>query len=346
MKKQTLLSIILLLVIFTGRSVAQTTYNTVIPETEFVTGTVKDANGNFLRYAFVQDKKNKTAVYTDSVGSFVLKTSPKSILYVNCSGFRDTAVKVGTLTSFVIVLKPVSGASAEMANATSTSNTTLLQHQLSDQINANSQAHYNTIIQQGSLLPMIHVKEETQGTEYLFKNWVRGYVVNVQDSIIQNPAFLLNYDKITGSLLLTQDNKTVIEIDKDRVKSFTLFDALNQPYTFAMAPSIDQTHFLQVLADGRNYKIYKLTKTKFVESNYKSDGIASTGNNYDEYRDDFEYYVLNVKTNTVQKTSLKKKALKQAFDAADQNKVADFLQANSGDIDDNYLASLGDNMNK
>jgi len=344
MKKKTVLLVVLLLAILINRSTAQTTSSSINPETVYVTGTVKDANGNFLRYVFVQDKKNKTAAYTDSVGSFILKTAPQAVLYVNCSGFRDTVVQVGTQTSFSIILKPVSVSGN--ADASSTGTRDVLQRQLSDQMNANSQAHYNTIIQQGSLLPMIHVKEETQGSRYLFKNWAHGYVVNAQDSIIQNPGFLLNYDKTTGNLLLTQDNKTVIEIDKDRVKSFTLFDALNQPYTFAMEPLVDKIYFVQVLADGKNYKVYKLTKTKFVASDYRNDGVVATGNNYDEYRDDFEYYILNVKANTVQKTALKKKALKQSFDAADQSKVNGYLQANNGDVDDGYLRSLGDFMNK
>ena len=102
---------------------------------------------------------------------------------------------------------------------------------------------------------------------------------------------------------------------------------------------------MQIISDGSTYKIYKLTKTKFIASNYHSDGIASTGNPYDEFQDDDSYFVVYAKTNQVQKLALKKKAIKQAF-AADENKVTAYLQANDGDIDENYLHDFGDYMNK
>ena len=100
-----------------------------------------------------------------------------------------------------------------------------------------------------------------------------------------------------------------------------------------------------MLSDGTNYKIYKSIKTTFVKANYSSDGVASTGNNYDEYHDDFDYYVLNVKTNQLQEISLKKKVIKQVF-AADADKLNKFMADNSGDIDEAYLGSLGDFLNK
>jgi hypothetical protein len=174
---------------------------------------------------------------------------------------------------------------------------------------------------------------------------VHGYVVNAHDSTIQSPALFFNYDKMGGSLLLSKDKRAAIEVYNENVKSFTLFDALNQPSTFTMVPEIDKSHYVQVLASGNNYKIFKAIKTKFIASNYSTDGLAATGNNFDLYEDEFTYYILNVKTNQMQKISLKKKVLKQAF-VAEEAKADGFFKTNDGDIDDNYLASLGDYMNK
>jgi hypothetical protein len=203
----------------------------------------------------------------------------------------------------------------------------------------------NDAITQGDAIVAFSHREATQGSRYFFKNFVQGYVINAQDSLVQDPVFQLDYDKIGGNLLLTKDRRTVIAVYNEKVKSFTLFDALNQPYSFTLVPAIDKTHYVQVIADGNNYKIYKAVKTTFVASNYSTNGLTSTGNNYDEYQDEYTYYLLNVKANQVQKISLKKKALKLAF-AADETKADSYFKTNDSDIDDNYLAALGDYMNK
>jgi hypothetical protein len=203
----------------------------------------------------------------------------------------------------------------------------------------------NNAITQGDAIATFRQKEETQGSRIFFKNFVHGYVITSEDSLIEDPTFLLDYDKIGGKLLLTKNRVTVIEVDADKVKSFTLFDELNQPYIFTMENDIDRKHFVQVIADGPVYKIYKKIKTKFVASNYVSDGVASSGNDYDEYEDEFIYYLLNVKTGKLQPIGLKKKVLKQAF-AADEAKADGYFKTNDGDIDDNYLVALGDYMNK
>jgi hypothetical protein len=198
---------------------------------------------------------------------------------------------------------------------------------------------------QGAIFPQFNHKEETVGSRYFFNTWVHGYVVNSQDVLVENPAFLLNYDKMKGDLLLTKDKVAAITIYKDRIKSFTLVDALNQQYTFTIVPEIDKTHFVQVIADGKNYKIYKTIFTTFVKSNYSTDGVAATGNNYDEYKDENEYYVFDTKTSELKKITLRKKAIKEVF-AADADKLGKFMTDNSGDIDDSYLGGLGDYMNK
>jgi len=194
-------------------------------------------------------------------------------------------------------------------------------------------------------LPVFHPLDDTKGSRYLFKDWVSGFVVSPQDSVYKNPNYGFNYDKMNGGLLLTQDKKSVIEIDQSRIKSFTLYDNLGRTQVFEYAPEIDKTHYPQVLASGSKYKIYKLTTTKFVKANYQTDGMTSTGNNYDEYVDEDTYYVLNVQTKQLQPLGLKKKAIKTAF-ANEGNKINSFFEAYTDKIDDSYLKKLGDYMNQ
>jgi len=147
-------------------------------------------------------------------------------------------------------------------------------------------------------------------------------------------------------LLLSKDKHSAIQVYNELIKTFTLVDNLNQQYTFTIVPEIDKTHFVEIIATGNNYKIFKAIKTKFVAADYSTNGIASTGNAYDSFQDEFTYYIMNVKTNMLQKLPLKKKAIKEVF-AQEPDKLNKFMGDNSGSsIDESYLANLGDYMNK
>jgi hypothetical protein len=336
-----------------------------------ISGTVKTKDGDALHLAFVQDKQYKNGVYTDSLGTFALSVNPNSKLKVTCFGFRDTVLDINNQIAFKIVMQPLVNIVAKRSNITPQADdhnninfaaaAAMMSRDEPSLPNTKQTYTYTPSASrgpvtvtlnsgsydmgQGAIFPSFVHKEATQGSRYLFDDWVHGYVVNAGDSTIQSPLLFFNYDKMGGSLLLTKDKRAAIEVYKDNVKIFTLFDPLNQPYTFTMVPQIDKSHYVQVLSSGNNYKIYKTLTTKFVASNYVSDGIASSGNNFDSYQDESTYYILNVKTNQLQKIGLKKKVLKQAF-GLDEAKAGGYFKTNDADVDDNYLAALGDYMNK
>ena len=124
-----------------------------------------------------------------------------------------------------------------------------------------------------------------------------------------------------------------------------MYNNKDERFVFAKVPGIDQSHYVQVLSSGSKYSVYKLIKTKFVKSDYVNNGVTSHGNDYDEYVDDADYYVFDVQANQSKKISLKKKSIKEGF-AKDADKVNKYLSDNSGDINDAYLAKLGDFMNQ
>jgi hypothetical protein len=308
-----------------------------------VKGFVSDKHGSPLHLAFIQDKQYKNGAYTDSLGNFTLTVTSNSMLNITCTGYKDTLVNVNGRASITIALQTaVIIAAKKTANDAENGTGAVLRTTIRDQINLEPQAP--AIIRQGSIMPVIHSVDATQGSRFLFKDWERGYVINDKDSLVQSAAYLLNYDKIGGKLLFTLDKATLIAIDDDKLKSFTLFDALNQPHTFVLVPEIDKSLYVEVIASGGSYKIYKLTRTEFVKANYRSDGVASTGNNYDEYVDTYTYYVIG-KTGVPKKFALRKKSLKDAF-SDDPNKINQYFSTNNGDINDDYLKGLGDYMNK
>jgi hypothetical protein len=134
-------------------------------------------------------------------------------------------------------------------------------------------------------------------------------------------------------------------VDKNQIKQFTLFDDKDVPYTFENVPSIDPNHYLEVLASGSSYKIYKNLGTKFLKNDFQSNGITSSGNNYDSYVDEGVYYIVKLPGGQPQKVSLKRKSIKNAF-AADADKANKYMSAHDSDeVDDNFLKGLGEFMN-
>lgn len=303
-----------------------------------VKGVVKDNTGSSLPLAFVQDKSEKTATRTDSLGRFTLKSHPNSKIYITSAGYKSKVVEVKDDKNDIIVILAADKSDNSGSSATPATS----------QFNSYTTAASGTMYSPGVsnvMLPVFHPVEDTRGSRYLYKDWVTGYVVSPEDSVYKNPTYGFNYDKIMGSLLLTQDKHAAIEIDPNRIKSFTLYNELNQPTHFEYVPEIDKSHFPVLLEGGKKYKIYKLTKTKFVKNDFHTDGMTSSGNNYDEYVDEPTYYVFNVQTKQVQELGLKKKAIKTVF-ASEGSKVTSYLDANSGKIDEEYLKNLGDFVNQ
>lgn len=332
MKKNIL--ILLLLTFILGSAKAQTIT---------ATGSVRDAKGNPLHYAFVQDKKAKNGTYTDSLGMFSLTVSPTSKLFVTCAGFKDETIDINNKTDFAVVLNLSGIATTNPEENSAAPVNNIVRNSFSDQINLGGPASYTG---QGSIIPTFSIKEETKGSRYFFDKWQHGYVVNAKDSIIQNTGIMFNYDKMGGGLLLTQDRHSAIEVNREAVKSFTLYNNMNMPFTFANVQAIDKNHYVEVLATGKKYQIYKAIKTKFEKSDYHTDGVSSSGNQYDEYVDDGTYYVIKGTDGQPLKISLKKKSLKETF-STDADKLNQYMtEHSSDDMDDNYLKGLGDYLNQ
>lgn len=319
-------------------------------QTNIVTGIVRNPQGDPLHFAFVQNEQ-KQGVFTDSLGNFNISVTPNSVLRVNCAGYRDTSFaltgKQSNLNITLFEAVNVAAKTSSVAGEANRANTANVKSTMGDEILLQNNVASQTFdAARGATLPVFNPKEETQGSRYLLKGWVHGFVINSKGETVQDPHFLFAYDKMGGELLLTKDKQSAIDIDRGLVKSFTLYDNLNNAYTFENVPEVDKFHYVQLIAAGNKYKIYKFIKTTFVKANYTTDGVMSEGNNYDEYVDEDTYYVYNVQSNSLQKISLKKKAIKESF-AKDADKLSKFMSDHSSDtIDDNYLASLGEYMNE
>ena len=201
-----------------------------------------------------------------------------------------------------------------------------------------------TFMTEEGQVAVAHRNARLVGSRYLFDTFAHGYFTYRADKRFYNQSCLFNYEKVSGFLLITVDKHNVREVDRGEIKSFTLYDKADQRYDFEQVPEIDKIHYLQVLACGAKYKILKLIKTGFTSSGVAHTASGDIGQDHDEFVDETEYYVFNVQTNQVQKVTLKKKALKEAF-PKETDKVNKFMSENSGTLNDAYLGKLGAYIN-
>ncbi|HET9826591.1 MAG TPA: hypothetical protein VFP87_14725 [Chitinophagaceae bacterium] len=176
----------------------------------------------------------------------------------------------------------------------------------------------------------------TVGSRFLFPNWVKATVVNNAGASFNEGLF--NFDKMGQNLYMQiPDTLAVLHVDKHQLKSISLTDG-NVTYLLEKVPALDTNNFYNVLVQGSKYSLYSLTKTKFIPSDYQSNGIVTTGNLYDEYKDEISYYVV-FPDGSAHEASLKKKSVKNLF-SAEKTKVDEFFKAFSEAAFDQKMFSL------
>jgi hypothetical protein len=297
-------------------------------QTVSVSGTVTDQQGKPVPFAFVRDSQHPSATYSDLNGAFSLMADPASKLIATSIYLPKTEVKIDNPSDTKIVMPGILSDKA-LAVAAGTKNAF-----------SNNEGIQDMAVSGDRMGAGAH-QEDVHGSKFLFNNWVHGFAVSDKDSIRQNDIYLFNYDKIDGNLIFTKDKNNVFLGTKQDIKSFTLFDDNAQPFAFEQVPAIDSKHYMLVIASGSKYKIYKDFGTRFVKADFQTNGIASSGNKYDEYLNDSVYYIAKLPGGTPQKLELRKKSIKAAF-VADAAKTNKFLADNDADIDENYLKKLVD----
>jgi hypothetical protein len=195
----------------------------------------------------------------------------------------------------------------------------------------------------GSFVNFHSGKENTKGSRYFFKDWVKGTVTNRQNQQVAKDNLMFNYDKITHDLYLT-DKTTVVQVDKTQIQSFDLSDG-GTSHRFKRMDNILPDVFFEELAgsadsSGSGYTLLKLTRTTFKKADFHSDGLVESGNNYDEYVDVIEYYILTPGGKEYKKIELKKKQVKDALSAVKPKVDSFFASHKEADMDETFLREL------
>ncbi|HEY4107465.1 hypothetical protein [Puia sp.] len=193
-----------------------------------------------------------------------------------------------------------------------------------------------------------HQKDDTKGSRLLLHDWAKGYVIANNDSILRNDKAGFNYDKISHILYFTPDKQTVVEIEKTAFKGFIFTEPDGEHYFIKVDAIKPDVFFELVGGDGSTAHInaYKLTKTQFKKADYHTDGMVESGNNYDEYVDTKEYYIVMPGGKEVQTVELKKKSIRTALSSQKAKVEEYFSQHKASDINENFLADLISYINK
>jgi hypothetical protein len=296
-----------------------------------VNGTVTDQKGNPVPFAFVYSSNHPFATYADSTGMFSFKADPATPLVATANAFQKKITKIDNPSGMKIALTADASAGAKAISPD-------LQHIF-------NQEEGFIDMTEGSQYRKTQHQDNIHGSRFLFQDWVHGYIITPNDSIQQNNGYLFNYDKINGNLIFATGGSDMHLGVDNQIKQFVLFDGKAQSYTFEKVPAINAQTYMQVLAQGSKYKIYKDINAKFIKADFVNNGVTQHGNNFDEFKDDSVYYVVKLPGGQPQQLSPRKKAIKAMF-AADADKVNKFMADNNGDIDDAYLKNLAELLNE
>jgi hypothetical protein len=340
-----------------------------------ITGKVTDNNGRPIPAASVQIKSSQSGTSTDTLGAFSLRARANDSLIVSAVGYSDTSVLAGNRTFLDIVLQPrsaalneavVTGATPGGDNRLQATTADIVTNAFQEwsrsaefsegayHISSSIPGHASNIfvrgfgplntLSSGTALPVIEHKEETKGSRYLLKGFAYGVVVDNTGKVIADSLHLLNYDKIDGQLMIAQGANQFLEVDKDKVAAFA-FKTPDTSFIFLNVPILSKINYFILVATGPRYSVYKSIHTKFIKSNYVSNGLTESGNNYDEYLDTQTYFWVAGK-DSAGVFELKKKSIKTVF-VAEKNRVDDyFSQHKLDDIDDHFIKGLVDYLNK
>lgn len=189
--------------------------------------------------------------------------------------------------------------------------------------------------------------ENTLGKRFLFDTWVNGdSVINTQGNYINTATFLFNFDKMTNNVLVTQDKINIMAVAPTGINSFVLEDKGKQ-YIFEHVKAIDSTKFfLALVKNETGYALYKEFITKFIEANLRNDGVIKTGNEYNEYKDESKYYIVEQGNVIAKAINFKPKIIKAAFGEKKEKVDAYFRQHKDDAVDESFLIGLTTYLNR
>ncbi len=196
-------------------------------------------------------------------------------------------------------------------------------------------------IHRGQDMTQFFSKDETVGSLYLTRNWVKGRVELSNHRILPDPdnPLLFNFDKINSVIYTVNRDSKITFFPADSVLSFNLVDD-NTVFSFEKINWINDNFFLiPILKSDKGYSLYKRLFTRYIQADFSSDGYYTKGRKFDEYVDYYEYYITYPGNNLFRKLYLKEKDIRRAL--RDEAKLLDdFFTIHEHEINEQSLIGI------
>jgi len=196
-------------------------------------------------------------------------------------------------------------------------------------------------IHRGRDMTQFFSKEETVGSQYLTRNWVKGRIELSNHKILPEPGqpLFFNFNKIDNVVYSINSDSKIIFYPADSVISFNLVDD-NTVLSFEKVTWISDNFFLiPMLKSEKGYSLYKRLFTRFLQADFSSEGYYSKGRKFDEYVDYYEYYITYPGNNLFRKLYLKEKDIRRAL--RDETKLLDeFFTIHEHEINEQSLIGI------
>lgn len=189
--------------------------------------------------------------------------------------------------------------------------------------------------------------DSIQGSALLLKTWVRGTVINMNDSVITDPDLRMNYDKLDGHLIVTRDNKNFLYTEKRDIKGFILYTDSGR-LIFTKVPEINAKDFFQLLGMGKTCTVYKRVSTAVKGSGYAHDGSAESVARSARFVDYNAYYIMDVDDRNKFSTRFFaiKRSVRAAFSFDNDRLEQYFTEHRNETINDAFIIRLTAYFNK
>ena len=156
---------------------------------------------------------------------------------------------------------------------------------------------------------MDELYEGVKGTPYLYDQWKPGNVYLTDNTLIKNVYIKFNIYS-DDLLYLNSTSGDSLIINQSLIQKFEIFDELSRDSVLMEEMRLkpgksEKKTFVRVIYGGKSKFTVKYIKT-FIRAHYK--GAYAAGNKYDEYTDDYQYYIMN-NENKLTKLKLNKKSV-------------------------------------
>ncbi len=181
--------------------------------------------------------------------------------------------------------------------------------------------------------------ENTVGSPYLYDDWGRLWIDSLENKPVKHSVgYEANLDLEKNAIIIRAGGGKAFTPENHDIQAFHLVK--NDVVAHFVNVNMDgRSQFVQLIAPGK-YSLVKATKIRFERANFVDKGVTQVGHNYDEYKREYIYFLLN--NGALTKVSLKKKSFLSAIekDPAATAAAKKFLDSNSSSFDEKTAAGL------